>query len=149
MDYYSQFVPIYVCPKCGRISGRQIKKCMICETPPVKYEPELNWIEVCQWTSEDRDELRLKFQPREKYDNAAWTHRVKMFNGWEANGHCWANGFDYRYRVGVNHVECPYCHQYWTTKIGTGARLLSVGLFGLGSKKVGKQWHCHFCNSDF
>lgn len=48
-----------------------------------------------------------------------------------------------------DHPECPYCHTRNTKRISTGSRLLSVGLFGLGSKKIGKQWHCDNCNSDF
>lgn len=47
------------------------------------------------------------------------------------------------------HPECPYCHGRNTWKISTGSRLLSVGLFGLGSKKIGKQWHCDNCDSHF
>ncbi len=46
-------------------------------------------------------------------------------------------------------VECPYCHSHNTVKIGGMSRWLSVGLFGIGSKKVGKQWHCKSCGSDF
>lgn len=48
-----------------------------------------------------------------------------------------------------DHPECPYCHTRNTKRISTSSRLLSVGLFGLGSKKIGKQWHCDNCNSDF
>ena len=53
------------------------------------------------------------------------------------------------YNPSKNIIECPYCHSIDTKKIGTGSRMLSVGLFGFGSGKVGKQWHCNKCNSDF
>ena len=46
-------------------------------------------------------------------------------------------------------VQCPYCQSTNTKKISGGARWLSTGLFGLASKKVGKQWHCNKCGSDF
>ena len=46
-------------------------------------------------------------------------------------------------------AECPYCKSRDTRKISTTGRILSTGLFGLGSNKVGKQWHCNYCNSDF
>ena len=46
-------------------------------------------------------------------------------------------------------VECPYCKSTNTQKITSGSRILSTGLFGLGSKKIGKQWHCNKCKSDF
>ena len=46
-------------------------------------------------------------------------------------------------------VTCPYCKSTDTKKISGASRWLSTGLFGLGSGKAGKQWHCRKCNSDF
>lgn len=46
-------------------------------------------------------------------------------------------------------VECPYCHSTNTKKISTFERVFSTEFLGLGSSKVGKQWHCNKCNSDF
>ncbi len=46
-------------------------------------------------------------------------------------------------------IECPYCHSTNTKKIGTTSRMVSAGMFGLASKKIGKQWHCNNCKSDF
>ena len=46
-------------------------------------------------------------------------------------------------------ITCPYCQSNNTKKISGGARWLSTGLFGLASSKVGKQWHCNKCGSDF
>lgn len=48
-----------------------------------------------------------------------------------------------------NTVTCPYCKSTNVSKIGTLNRIASVGLFGLASKKIGKQWHCNHCKSDF
>ena len=46
-------------------------------------------------------------------------------------------------------IKCPYCLSTNTSKISAMSRVASTGLFGLGSKKMGKQWHCNKCNSDF
>lgn len=46
-------------------------------------------------------------------------------------------------------VKCPYCSSTNTSKISMVGRVVSTGLFGLGSKKIGKQYHCNKCNSDF
>lgn len=46
-------------------------------------------------------------------------------------------------------IICPYCHSSNVTKISNFDRVVSTGLFGLASKKVGKQWHCNNCKSDF
>lgn len=51
--------------------------------------------------------------------------------------------------VAISSVACPYCHSRNTSKIGAVSRMFSAGFFGLGSKKIGKQWHCNSCNSDF
>ena len=46
-------------------------------------------------------------------------------------------------------IECPYCHSTNTKKISGSSRVASFLTFGLASKKVGKQWHCNKCGSDF
>ena len=46
-------------------------------------------------------------------------------------------------------VKCPYCQSTKCTKIGQISRTVSTGFWGLGSSKVGKQWHCNTCKSDF
>lgn len=46
-------------------------------------------------------------------------------------------------------ITCPYCQSTNTKKISTTGRMVSTGLFGLASGKVGKQWHCNKCSSDF
>lgn len=48
-----------------------------------------------------------------------------------------------------NKVTCKYCGSYLVKEISSVSRLFSVGLFGLASSKVGKQWHCNSCGSDF
>lgn len=46
-------------------------------------------------------------------------------------------------------VTCSYCGSTNVRKIGTVSRMVSTGFFGLASRKIGKQWHCNSCNSDF
>lgn len=48
-----------------------------------------------------------------------------------------------------HNIHCPYCNSSNVTKIGTVNRAVSVGMFGVASKKIGKQWHCDNCKSDF
>lgn len=49
----------------------------------------------------------------------------------------------------TNSVKCPYCQSTNTKKISSIKRTASFGFFGFGSSKVGKQWHCNSCGSDF
>jgi polyhydroxyalkanoate synthesis regulator phasin len=46
-------------------------------------------------------------------------------------------------------ITCPYCKSTNTKKLSAASRGLSFGIFGFGSKKIGKQWHCNGCGSDF
>ncbi len=47
------------------------------------------------------------------------------------------------------HVTCPYCHSANTEKISTLNRAVSISIVGAASSKLGKQWHCNNCKSDF
>lgn len=47
------------------------------------------------------------------------------------------------------HVPCPYCKSTNTEKISTVSRAVSVSLVGAASGKIGKQWHCKNCGSNF
>ena len=49
----------------------------------------------------------------------------------------------------IKSAKCPYCSSANTKKIGVGDRLLSTLTFGIASGKMGKQWHCKNCGSDF
>ena len=46
-------------------------------------------------------------------------------------------------------VVCPYCKSTNTEKISTMSRAVSVSLVGAASGKIGKQWHCKQCGSNF
>ena len=44
---------------------------------------------------------------------------------------------------------CPFCKSSDLNKITTIGRVISIGTFGLASGKIGKQWHCNNCGSNF
>ncbi len=46
-------------------------------------------------------------------------------------------------------VKCTYCGSTNVKKIGLFNRAVSTELWGLGSKKIGKQFHCNHCGADF
>lgn len=46
-------------------------------------------------------------------------------------------------------VECPYCKSKNTKKISSIGKGISILTLGLLSSKIGKQWHCNKCDSDF
>lgn len=46
-------------------------------------------------------------------------------------------------------VQCPYCKSTRVEKIGSVSRAVSIFALGFASGKIGKQWHCKDCKSDF
>lgn len=46
-------------------------------------------------------------------------------------------------------IKCPYCSSTNCKRITTTNRVASVALVGIASNKIGKQWHCNNCKSDF
>ena len=45
--------------------------------------------------------------------------------------------------------KCPYCGSMNIEKIGQLGKITSVGIWGLASNKIGKQWKCKNCGSMF
>lgn len=46
-------------------------------------------------------------------------------------------------------VRCPYCNSTNVKKISSTKKAMSIIGFGILSNKIGKQWHCNNCKSDF
>lgn len=46
-------------------------------------------------------------------------------------------------------IKCPYCGSNNTKKITVGGRAFSTAITGIASSKIGKQWHCNNCGSNF
>lgn len=46
-----------------------------------------------------------------------------------------------------NTPKCPTCHSTNISKIGTLNRMVSTGLFGLASSKIGKTHKCNNCGT--
>ena len=46
-------------------------------------------------------------------------------------------------------VTCPYCQSTKCSRISILGRIVSVEFWGLASNKLGKQWHCEDCGSNF
>lgn len=151
------------CKKCGRIvnahdkNGRDVQssECDYCGsfTYPV---PEKYWLDGLNFliTNEQEELLReelVKTAP--EFDEYLFNHRDSdLQQRWaktEAkleHGKAILAGTD---RGNPYGITCPYCKATNIRKIGIISRSVSAGLFGLGSKKIGKQWHCDHCGSDF
>lgn len=151
---------LYYCKKCGRIAQESYTKneqiCDCCDNimlpVPKKYLLDGYDIALKSDNSEQllREEL-VKSSP--EFDKYLFDHRDEILsqkkadlNAKLAHGKAVMEGRDKGNSYGVT---CPYCKATNVRKIGVVSRSISAGLFGLGSKKIGKQWHCDHCGSDF
>lgn len=96
-----------------------------------------------------------KQEPKEHYYDQPVISREHLVNPWEQKGIERQQNLESRSAemfVSSNvklKTTCPYCQSTDTKKISGGSRWLSTGLFGIASSKIGKQWHCNKCKSDF
>lgn len=88
---------------------------------------------------EKSEDVKIEIQPYEEWQR---TYRPVKTNGSHSNN--------------SSHLQqisqtplCPYCSSANTKKISGTSRVGSALMFGLFSKKIGKQWHCNSCGSDF
>lgn len=143
---------IEYCPKCGDIGMVSDHKCVYCncKTIETKYSLE-EYL---------KDRTKIKQIINELYKNSS-EFNEELYNARENKVH------QERFRPmnevsksvlqemgaipkpNANKVECPYCHSNDVSKVSTLGRTVSVSIFGLASKKIGKQWHCNHCKSDF
>lgn len=161
----------FFCKRCGRIIWKLPSEtkctCDICksvmERIPYKYvekiaEKDPNWEnelrEECVKTSPEFDPDLFERRP------AIQKHNNEEYERSQAIGQAIMAGADSKQALKAGSQiqnpqgeiplpKCPYCGSLKVRKISTGKRLFSVGLFGLGSSKIGKQWHCNSCDSDF
>lgn len=138
---------VILCKNCGWLIGwpdEDFDPCPVCGHDMVKtdLEDEVYW----HMTPEQKDEYRKSFlgenqispemtQKRIEYEIKRHEEIQKEFAGFKSKT--------------TPTVKCPYCQSTNTKKIGAGGRLLSTLTFGIASGKMGKQWHCNNCKSDF
>ena len=141
---------LHYCKKCGRVV-LDSKKCSCCDsqTYPV---PEKYWLDGLDFLiSNESKALLIKelVKTSPEFDQYLFDHRDEILAKQSAE-------FDAKMAHGKailketsRKVTCSYCGSSNVKKIGLLNRAVSTELWGLGSKKIGKQWHCNNCNSDF
>lgn len=151
------------CEKCGRVTygnPAHEHKCGVCDTimipVPEKYIKTTEILtdkQMRERVNEPNGLYEELVKPSPEFDQYLFDHRDEIlakqsasFNAAIAHGKAILEGKDKGNSYGVS---CPYCHATNIKKISTTSRMISTGLFGLGSKKIGKQWHCNKCGSDF
>lgn len=143
------------CKKCGRIVQESRNEvAQICDycSYTLEYVPEQfligkRGIAINDSLKEQFINEYIKSSP--EFDQYLFEHRDQdMFNKRMSDQAKMAHGKTVLEEAS-RRVTCSYCGSTNVKKISFTSRTISTGLFGLGSKKIGKQWHCNNCGSDF
>lgn len=143
------------CKKCGRIvellSNELDKPCDYCLSivypVPDEYLGGISKCFIIENLKEQFINEYIKSAP--EFDQYLFDHRDEdLFNRRMENraklehGRAILEGRDMQ-------RKCIYCGSTQIRKIGIISRTISTELWGLGSKKIGKQFHCNSCGADF
>lgn len=151
----------WVCPKCGDIECIPSFKrpiCEYCNIPVVQTD-------IPRKVAGNKTIAKNKEQTRDFEKDTANKYGGNQFSE-EAYEHRWneinkqfvyySKKFDAQQQnqststqQHITQATCPYCKSTNTKKISTVSRAGSILGFGLFSKKLGKEWHCNNCGSDF
>lgn len=141
----SSSIEVNICPKCGHIWGKY-EECQDCGTKlidtHIAYDDYKKMDIIESWEFEQ--------ELYNKYVIGSSEFDETLFDKTYEEGNAIYNAYKAALsRPSEPEITCPYCKSTNTKKIGIISRSVSVGLFGLGSKKINRQWHCNNCGSDF
>ena len=147
-----------ICKSCGAISFNKEDICPVCNIPLITV-PFFTGRKIDNLGGEDRDKYieeitgqklnPIMVQKRKDYLKKIYNEQKEILQKRiKKSEESRINEYQQKY-LAEHNIHCPYCNSSNVTKIGTVNRVVSVGMFGLASKKLGKQWHCNNCGSDF
>ena len=146
----NDFEHVKICPKCGYTNGSEHPnddsakyiKCIECNTILVQTDipcKEFNKNCTVETEREYTAEVANKYGGNQFLQD--------MWDAWVAKLH--EPSSPKPSSTPTNQPHCPYCNSTNVAKVSGTSRLASTFLFGIGSKKVGKQWKCNSCKSYF
>ena len=147
-----------ICKSCGAISFNKEDICPVCNIPLITV-PFFTGRKIDNLGGEDRDKYieeitgqklnPIMVQKRKDYLKKIYKEQKEILQKRiRKSEESRINEYQQKY-LAEHNIHCPYCNSSNVTKISTVNRAVSVGMFGLASKKLGKQWHCNSCGSDF
>lgn len=152
------------CPECNKEISDKAECCINCGYKLPKKEPMFQGVYCprclkASWTKENANKICMFCNTKMKESIYATYDEVHQFCEKHPELKQSPEFSEEAYNKRINYVpieygsnsstRCPYCKSSNCKKIGVVGRSVSVGLFGLASGKVGKQWHCNKCSSDF
>lgn len=138
------------CKKCGRIV-LDSKNCSCCnsQTYPV---PEKYWLDGLDFLISTESKILLReelVKTSPDFDQYLFEHRDEILAKQSAE-------FNAKMEHGRAVLEeasrvpkCPTCQSTNIRKVSVTSKAVSVGLFGIFSQKVKKQFHCNSCGYEW
>ena len=147
-----------ICKSCGAISFNKKDICPVCNIPLITV-PFFTGRKIDNLGGEDRDKYieeitgqklnPIMVQKRKDYLKKIYKEQKEILQKRiRKSEESRINEYQQKY-LAEHNIHCPYCNSTNVTKIGAVNRMVSTGMLGLASKKIGKQWHCNSCGSDF
>lgn len=150
---------LHYCKRCGRVVERNPEdkkpgdrnyKCDYCNSD-VYPVPEKYWLDGMDFLITNEQEALLReelVKTSPEFDEALFNRRGPAMAAIQAESdRAWACVQEIQ--AGKNSISCTYCGSTNVSKIGFFDRLGSTELWGLGSDKIGKQFHCNNCGANF
>lgn len=146
----NDFEHVKICPKCGYTNGSAYPedgnakdiKCTECNAILVQTDIPCKGF-YKNFTVETEREYMAEIA--NKYGGNQF--QQEMYDEWIAKLH--APSKRAASKSQSNQPHCPYCNSTNLTKVSGTSRFASTLMFGIGSKKIGKQWKCNNCKSYF
>lgn len=139
------------CKKCGRIIFNMLdendKKCDCCGTLVHPIPDEYKGNGSYKIYQNDLWEKYVKTSP--EFDQYLFDHRDEILAKQSAEFNAKMDHGKAILEEQARTPKCTYCGSANIRKIGLLNRAISTELWGLGSKKIGKQYHCNNCGADF
>lgn len=128
---------MYQCKNCGFRDDTNNKPCPICDTNDWEDED----IKLIESISDDESFLNAMEELKQN-DIIEYKLKISQIKNQ-------INQQNKTLKQEPNKPRCPYCSSTNLTKISATSRVASTLMFGIGSKKIGKQWKCNNCKSCF
>ena len=145
---------LHYCKKCGRVAhesyGRKEQSCDCCKSIMYPVPNKYLWDGFDEnFKDKESEQLLIEelIKTSPEFDQYLFDHRDEILAKQSAE-------FDAKMAHGKAVLEeniripkCPTCGSTNISKIGTANRMISTGLFGLASSKIGKTHKCNNCGT--
>lgn len=147
----TEFNKAWICTKCAYIYDNESMRMPICEycnstVVQTNIDNKECFKKLCNLSNEEFENYAINLAKKygDNFSEEDCKHRRKVIkermDNWQPKS---------TQHQPSPQVTCPYCKSTNTKKISAVSRAGSILGFGLFSKKLGKEWHCNDCGSDF